>query len=104
MASENELTTSSFLEMAIQALTLNDASQLKDLLQIASTVKAPARQDMLQAISRGRLFRAVLSETACNLRLLQRLCGRPVLELRAGYALIQEITRERGGEQHQWPH
>jgi len=105
MTSENELTTSSFLDQVIQALTVNDAPRLTDLLQMAQRVEAPTQeQEMLQAISRRQFLFAMLNETACNLRLLQRACCRGGEELRESYRRFQEIGSEFIGEYEQWPH
>jgi hypothetical protein len=74
---EDKVTMSSFLDRVIRALTVNDAPRLRDLLRMADSIEAQTqKQEVLQVISRRELLLALLNETACNLRLLQRAYGR----------------------------
>ena len=89
MESEDTLTMGSLMERTIRALTVNDAPQLRELLRMADRVEAPRQgQQVLETISRRQLLAAVLNETACNLRLLQRMRARAHGEDRAYYGQL----------------
>ena len=73
MAGNNELTVNSVLERTIGALAANDAQQLASLLDDASRVEAPRREQQGQTmISNRSLLAALLNGTERNLRLLRR--------------------------------